>query len=74
MTTDEVKQLIERGLPGSSATVTDLTGSGDHFRADVVCTAFKGKTLIEQHKMVYDALGALVGGAIHALQLSTKAT
>jgi stress-induced morphogen len=72
MTTDEVKRLIERGLPGSTATVTDLTGSGDHFKADVVASAFKGKTLIEQHKMVYDALGTLVGGPIHALQLSTK--
>lgn len=72
MTTDEVKQLIERGIPGASATVSDLTGTGDHFNAEVSAPAFKGKTLLEQHKMVYDALGALMGGPIHALQLSTK--
>jgi stress-induced morphogen len=74
MTTDELKSLIERGIPGASATVTDLTGSGDHFRADVVAPAFKGKTLIEQHQLVYAALGKLMGGPIHALQLNTKAT
>lgn len=73
MTTDEVKQLIEKGIPGAAATVSDLTGTGDHFRADVVSVAFQGKTMIEQHQMVYAALGELVGGPIHALQLFTKA-
>lgn len=72
MTTDEVKQLIERGIPGASATVSDLTGTGDHFRADVVSESFQGKSMIEQHQMVYGALGELVGGPIHALQLFTK--
>ena len=74
MTTDELKKLIEKGIPGASVTVTDLTGSGDHFRADVVAGAFKGKTLIEQHQLVYAALGKLMGGPIHALQLNTKPT
>lgn len=73
MTTDEVKALIEKGIEGAKATVTDLTGTGDHFKADVVAPVFAGKTLIEQHQMVYAALGALVGGPIHALQLNTKA-
>lgn len=73
MTTDEVKALIEKGLPDCSAEVTDLTGTGDHFKADVTSTAFDGVGLIEQHQMVYKALGDLVGGAIHALQLNTKA-
>jgi len=72
MTTDEVKALIEKGLPGARATVSDLTGTGDHFKAEVIAPAFAGKSMIEQHQLVYRALGALVGGPIHALQLSTK--
>lgn len=74
MTTDEVKALIEKGLPGARATVSDLTGTGDHFKAEVIAPAFAGKSMIEQHQLVYRALGALVGGPIHALQLSTKAS
>lgn len=73
MTTDEVKKLIEAGIPGSSATVTDLTGTGDHFRADVVSDAFAGKSMIQQHQMVYRALDEEMKGPIHALQLFTKA-
>lgn len=73
MTTDEVKALIEKGLPGARATVSDLTGTGDHFKAEVIAPAFAGKSMIQQHQLVYRALGALVGGPIHALQLSTKA-
>ena len=72
MTTDEVKALIEKGIPDAKATVTDLTGTGDHFSAEVISKAFEGKSPIQQHKMVYAALGDLIGGPIHALQLSTK--
>jgi stress-induced morphogen len=73
MTTDEVKQLIERGIPGATAEVSDLTGTGDHFKAEVTAAAFAGRSMIQQHQLVYRALGALVGGPIHALQLSTRA-
>ncbi len=73
MTTEEVKKLIEAGIPGAQATVTDLTGTGDHFKAEVTAPGFAGRSLIEQHQMVYRALGTLVGGPIHALQLSTSA-
>ena len=73
MTTDEVKKLIEAGVPGATATVTDLTGTGDHFRADVVAEAFAGRSMIEQHKMVYQALDEEMKGPIHALQLFTRA-
>mgnify|MGYP006266240069 CR=1 FL=1 len=73
MKPQEVKTLIEEGIPGATATVSDLTGTGDHFRADVVAPAFEGKSMIEQHQMVYAALGDRVGGPIHALQLFTKA-
>ena len=68
---DEVKERIERALPGSEATVTDLTGGGDHLRAEVVYQGFSGLSRIEQHKLVYDVFGAEIGGPIHALSLKT---
>jgi stress-induced morphogen len=71
-TTDEVKQRIERALPGASATVTDLTGGGDHLRAEVVYEGFAGLSRIEQHKLVYGVFGDEIGGAIHALSLKTS--
>ena len=74
MTTDEVKKHIEAGIPGALATVTDLTGTGDHFKAEVTSGEFSGKTPIQQHKMVYEALGDLMKGPIHALQLTTRAS
>ena len=73
MTTDEVKQLIEAGIDGARATVTDLTGTGDHFKAEVSAPGFAGKTMIQQHKMVYEALQEEMKGPIHALQLFTSA-
>jgi stress-induced morphogen len=69
--TDEVKQRIERALPGAQATVTDLTGGGDHLRAEVVYDGFAGLTRIQQHKLIYDVFGDEIGGPIHALSLKT---
>ena len=60
--------------PGTKIEVTDLTGTQDHFQALVVTPAFDGKSRVEQHKMVYAALGELMDGAIHALALTTRAT
>lgn len=71
-TTDELKARIEISIPGARAAVTDLTGGGDHFRAEVVSAAFSGLTRIEQHKLVYDVFGPEIGGPIHALSLSTR--
>ncbi len=73
LSTDQVKTRIEEGLEGANATVTDMTGTGDHFEAKVVCPAFDGKSPIQQHKMVYAALGDLMKGPVHALKLSTSA-
>lgn len=73
MSTDEVKRRIEGGIPDSVADVQDLTGTGDHFQAEVTAPAFEGKSRIEQHQMVYTALGELMSGPIHALKLTTKA-
>jgi stress-induced morphogen len=71
-TTDELKTRIETALPGSTAEVEDWTGGGDHFRATVVSTAFAGLSRIQQHRLVYDVFGTEIGGAIHALSLTTK--
>jgi stress-induced morphogen len=71
-TTDEIKHRIEAALPQSTAEVEDWTGGGDHFRATVVSPAFAGKSRIQQHRMVYDVFGAEIGGAIHALSLTTR--
>ena len=69
---EELKARIEQALPGSTAAVEDLTGGGDHFRADVVSDRFSGLSRIEQHKLVYAIFGDEIGGAIHALSLKTS--
>ena len=69
---EELKQRIEQALPGARAEVEDLTGGGDHFRATVVAAEFSGLSRLEQHRRVYAVFGSEVGGAIHALSLSTR--
>ncbi|MDQ3433950.1 MAG: BolA family transcriptional regulator [Actinomycetota bacterium] len=71
-TTDELKQRIESALPGAQVQVQDLTGGGDHFRAEVVSERFTGLSPIEQHKLVYGVFGDEVGAAIHALSIKTS--
>jgi stress-induced morphogen len=68
---EEVRARILAALPGASVEVTDLTGTSDHFEAVVVAPQFEGRSRIEQHKLVYGALGAAVGREIHALALRT---
>jgi stress-induced morphogen len=72
-TTDELEQRIEAAIPGASATVVDLTGGGDHFRATVSAPEFANLSRIEQHRRVYAVFGTEIGGAIHALSLETRA-
>lgn len=71
MDAHEIERLIKAKFPDADVTVKDLAGDGDHFAAHVVSAAFKGKTRVQQHQMVYDALGGRVGGALHALALTT---
>ena len=71
-TADELKTRIEEAIPGAEARVEDLTGGGDHFRAEVVSDRFDGLSRIDQHKLVYDVFGAEVGGPIHALSIKTS--
>ena len=69
MDTETIKNLIERGLPGARATVSGADGV--HFEATVVSSAFAGKLPLARHRLVYAALGELMGGEIHALSLKT---
>jgi stress-induced morphogen len=71
-TAEDLKQRIEEALPGAEAGVEDLTGGGDHFRAEVVSNRFEGLSRIEQHKLIYNVFGDEVGGPIHALSLKTS--
>ena len=71
-TAEELKTRIEQAIPGATAVVEDLTGGGDHFRAEVVSDHFDGLSRIDQHKLVYDVFGEEVGGPIHALSLKTS--
>jgi stress-induced morphogen len=68
---DELKTRIEEAIPGSAVQVEDLTGGGDHFRAEIVSDRFEGMSRIEQHRLIYDVFGDEVGGPIHALSLKT---
>ena len=67
----EIEALIRAALPDAEVTIEDLAGDGDHYLARVTSPAFAGKSRVQQHKMVYDALGGRMGGALHALQLTT---
>ena len=69
MTPDLIRQLIETGLPGSTATVSG--DDGVHFEATVIAEAFRGKLPLARHRMVYATLGERMGGEIHALALRT---
>lgn len=68
MNTEEIKNLIEVGLPESEVTVE---GDGNHFVVKVVSDSFEGLPVLKQHKLVYSTLGERVGGEIHALSLQT---
>ena len=72
MNKDEIKLLIEAGLPGATARV--LGDDGQHFEAEVVYHGFAAKPVIQQHRMVYATLGEKMGRDIHALQLKTRAS
>jgi stress-induced morphogen len=71
-TSAELQQRIMAALPGADVKVDDLTGGGDHFRAEIVSDRFEGLTRIQQHKLVYDVFGDEIGGAIHALSIKTS--
>jgi stress-induced morphogen len=71
-TATELQERITAALPGADVRVEDLTGGGDHFRAEVVSDRFEGLSRIQQHKLIYDVFGDEVGGPIHALSIKTS--
>ncbi len=71
MTENEIKKFIEDALPDSRVEIEDLKGDGDHYSATVISKSFSGKTRVEQHKMVYQALKGRMGNELHALKLKT---
>ena len=68
----ELQRIIEEALPGAAVTVTDLTGTHDHYRVEVVSSAFEGMSLVQQHQIVYRAVGEHMTQAVHALQIKTS--
>ena len=68
-----IESLIKESIPDAEVTIQDLAGDGDHYAALVVSTAFAGKTRVQQHQMVYQALEGRMGGELHALALQTSA-
>ncbi|MBY0582041.1 MAG: BolA family transcriptional regulator [Sphingomonas sp.] len=71
MPADEIERLIRQGIPDAAVEITDLAGDGDHYAARVISASFRGLPRIKQHQAVYTALGGRMGGALHALQLTT---
>jgi len=68
----EIEALIKAALPDAQVTIEDLAGDGDHYAATVVSEAFKGKSRVQQHQIVYAALRGRMGGELHALALQTS--
>ncbi len=73
MAAHEIEEAIRAALPGAEVSITDLAGDGDHYAARVVAPQFAGLPRVRQHQLVYQALGGRMGGALHALQLTTAA-
>ena len=68
----DIERMIKEALPDAKVEIKDLAGDGDHYAATVVSSAFKGKTRVQQHKIVYEALQGHMGGQLHALALTTS--
>ena len=71
MEAGEIKRMIVEALPDADVMIEDLRGDGDHYNARVISAAFKGKSRVQQHQIVYQALKGNMGGQLHALALQT---
>jgi stress-induced morphogen len=71
MDASEIERLIKMRIPDADVTIRDLAGDGDHYAATVLSETFRGKSRVQQHQIVYDALKAEMGGKLHALALQT---
>jgi stress-induced morphogen len=73
MAAADIESLIKAAFPDAKVDIRDLAGDGDHYAATVVTEAFRGKSRVQQHQMVYAALKGRMGGVLHALALTTSA-
>ncbi len=73
MAAADIEKMIKDALPDADVTINDLAGDGDHYAAHVVSKAFEGKSRVQQHQMVYQALQGRMGNELHALALQTSA-
>jgi len=68
---EDIARMIKERFPDAEIRIEDLAGDGNHYAANVISEAFRGKSRVEQHQMVYDALKGNMGGVLHALALKT---
>ena len=73
MSADVLRAHLVEAFPDADIAIEDLAGDGDHYRARLVSTAFKGLPRVRQHQLVYGALKGQMGGELHALALETSA-
>ena len=71
MAASEIERLIKASIRDAEVTIRDLAGDGDHYAATVLAESFRGKSRVQQHQLVYEALRGQMGGALHALALQT---
>ena len=71
MNAGDIEKLIKVGIPDAQVTIRDLAGDGDHYAATVIAESFRGKSRVQQHQLVNEALKEVMGGKLHALALQT---
>ena len=71
MAAEDIARMIKESFPDAEVRIEDLAGDGNHYAATVISEAFRGKSRVQQHQMVYDALKGIMGGVLHALALKT---
>lgn len=72
ITKSEIRRMVETAIPGAILHIEDLAGDGDHYAIRVISEKFASKSRIQQHQMVYQALGDRMGGQLHALSIQTS--
>jgi stress-induced morphogen len=72
MNAGDIEKMIREAIPDAKVTIRDLAGDGEHYAAEVVAESFRGKSRVQQHQMVYNALKGNMGGVLHALALQTS--
>ena len=73
MAAEDIARMIKESFPDAEIRIEDLAGDGNHYAATVISEAFRGKSRVQQHQMIYDSLKGNMGGVLHALALTTGA-